>query len=159
MRRIKRLPWLSLLLELVVSLSLKTNLLHSVMREFLLMTIMKLLKIMFQNNRMPYLPPRYSTLDFKVSNLGSRLKTYLFGRRGSIWYTTSGSRKCHSLTSSTRCTSWSISKILSSMRPKNVSISQWYLVSPFAWLVVVSSWRATLVTLSGNYFQGIPLKT
>ena len=47
--------------------------------------------------------------------------------------------------------------MFSSLRPKNISIPRSSLVGTFVLWVVVSSWRATLATLSGTYFWRMPL--
>ena len=112
---------------------------------------------MFWTTRMYCLPPINPTVYFKVYILGARLKTYLLGRRDPICYKTSGFSTCHTLKSSPSCNSWSTSMMLSSLIQTNVSSTQWSLVNTSMWLVIVSSWRATLDTLSGNYFQLIPL--
>ena len=153
----KRLPFLSFLMEVVVSLSLNMTILHSVVKVLWLTRIIILLQRMFCTLRTSYLPRRHSTSEFKVSTFVIRVVTYLLGRKISRWYPTSGSSACHAWTSSSSCTSWRTSRMLPSLRPTYISITQWSLVSTSTQLFSMLSCHDTLDKLSGTSFWRIPL--
>ena len=138
-------------------LSPNKTLIHFVVRVLGLMMIMILTQRMFCTPRKSCLTPRHPTSDLKSLNLDVRVGTYLLGRQSSRRYPTSVSSTCHTWNSSSSCNPQNKLRILSSLRLTDVPITQWSSVSTSAWLVVVSLCRATLTTMSGTYFWGIPL--